>query len=76
MHFIKKIENPNCQISLFYWNSKYIVKFEMNQMEQTFKVSEIDVFSIQELEDIIDDNFIEAVLKRFESMANDWYSNF
>ena len=76
MHFIKKIENPNCQISLFSWNSKYIVKFEMNQMEQTFKVSEMDVFSIQELEDIIDDNFIEAVLKRFESMANDWYGNF
>ncbi len=76
MHFIKKIENPNVQISLFQWNGKYIVKFEMNQLEQTFKISEIDCSSVAEVEQVIDNEFVAKVLERFKAMGEEWYGRF
>lgn len=76
MHFIKRIEHPACQISLFSWNGKYIVKFEMNQLEQTYKISEIDCATESDAENAINQIFIDTVLKRFENMANDWFSQF
>jgi hypothetical protein len=76
MHFIKRIEHPDCQISLFSWNGKYIVKFEANQLEQTFKISEIDANSEKEVEEAVNQEFIESVMSRFKEMSNDWYKNF
>lgn len=76
MHFIKRIEHPNVQVTLFSWNGKYIVKFEMNQMEQTFKISETDVSGADEVEEAVNEAFIESVIKRFEAMSHEWYSNF
>jgi hypothetical protein len=76
MHFIKRIEHPDCQISLFSWNGKYIVKFEANQLEQTFKISEIDANSEKEVEEAVNKEFIESVMNRFKEMSNDWYKNF
>jgi hypothetical protein len=73
MHFIKRIEHPDCQISLFSWNGKYIVKFEANQLEQTFKISEIDANSEKEVEEAVNQEFIESVMSRFKEMSNDWY---
>jgi hypothetical protein len=76
MHFIKRIEHPSIQVSLFSWNGKYIVKFEMNQMEQTYKISETDVSGADEVEKAVNEAFITSVIKRFEAMSQDWYSNF
>lgn len=76
MHFIKRIEHPACQISLYSWNGKYIVKFEMNQLEQTYKISETEIATIKEVEEAINQEFIKSVILRFEQMANDWYLKF
>jgi hypothetical protein len=76
MYFIKRIESPDCQISLFSWNGKYIVKFEYNQMEQTYKISETDIGEAKEVEEAVNQQFIDAVMLRFKGMGEDWYSNF
>jgi hypothetical protein len=76
MHFIKRIENSVCQISLFSWNGKYIVKFEANQLEQTYKIDQTEVASIEEIELIVNEEFIAKVISRFQEMSEDWYSNF
>jgi hypothetical protein len=76
MHFIKRIEHPDCQISLFSWNGKYIVKFEANQLEQTFKISQIDVSSENEVEEVVNQQFVDSVMKRFIEMSDEWYKNF
>jgi hypothetical protein len=76
MHFIKKIDNATVQISLFSWNGKYIVKFEMNQMEQTFKISEIDCISAEEVEEAIDNEFVVKVIERFKAMGEEWFGRF
>lgn len=76
MHFIKRIEHPEIQISLFQWNGKYIVKFEMNQMEQTYKISETDISSEAEVVQVIDNEFVSNVLERFRGMGDDWFGRF
>jgi hypothetical protein len=42
MHFIKEITHPQMRISLFEWNSKYIVKLETPHLEQSYKYSVLD----------------------------------
>lgn len=73
MHFIKLIENPNYQISLFQWNSKYIVKFEWEQLEQTYKIPEYEVTSIESIEKLLDLDFLEKVKQRFVDMQQQWF---
>ncbi len=72
MHFIKLIENPHYQISLFQWNSKYIVKFEWEQLEQTYKIPEYEVTSIESIEKLLDLDFLEKVKQRFVEMHQQW----
>ena len=52
MHFIKEIPHPNMRISLFEWNSKYILKFETPQLEQSYKFSVLDVGGQKEIEEL------------------------
>jgi len=37
--------------TLFSWNGKYIAKLEKGLLEQTYKVSEMDVTGLQDIED-------------------------
>jgi hypothetical protein len=76
MHFIKRIEHPACLISLFQWNGKYIVKFEMNQMEQTYKIAETEIYGMNDVEEAVNEEFINSVLERFRLMGEDWYGRF
>ncbi len=76
MHFIKRIEHSDVQISLFSWNGKYIVKFEMNQMEQTYKIAETDVSSEEEVIEAIGNDLVISVLNRFKEMGEEWFGRF
>ncbi|HEY3404471.1 MAG TPA: hypothetical protein VGK59_13875 [Ohtaekwangia sp.] len=70
MRVIGEIPDARCKITLFAWNNRYLLKFERGLLEQTFKVNEFDVTSEQELRQIVDDAFIEAVIKQFDLMEN------
>jgi hypothetical protein len=72
MKFLKKIPHVEVDISLYDWNSKYIVKFEWNNMEQTYKVGHLDVSSLGEVDHAITESFIAQVLERFEDMQESW----
>jgi hypothetical protein len=67
MRVVKEIPNPQCKITVFSWNQKYLIKLEAGPFEQTFKVSELDILE-QELEEILSPDFIAAALKRFDDM--------
>ena len=72
MRVVANIPHPDCTITLFSWNQKYILKFEQNNFEQTFKISEFDVSGEVEMHEIAQDtNFIDRVLARFEQMEED-----
>ena len=39
--------------SIFSWNGKYILKIENGFLEQTYKVSETEITSVKELENLL-----------------------
>ncbi len=72
MKFLEDIPNKQCKVSLYWWNSKFIVKFETPFLEQTYKFSEFDVSGEDEVKTFIDQpEFLTKVYKRFEEMAAD-----
>ena len=69
MRVIKEVTKGEIRVSIFSWNSKYIFKYELGPMEQTFKVSETDILEESELERFLDGEFLEEVKQRFEEMG-------
>ncbi len=68
MRVVKEIPYPNFKITIFHWNNRYLIKFESGSLEQTFKVSELDV-SENEVLSLLDDLFLQQALIRFEEMS-------
>jgi hypothetical protein len=69
MHFIKEIPNDSMRISLFEWNSKYILKFETPHLEQSYKYSVMDFSSQKEIEELASSSsFQKFVIETFQSM--------
>ncbi|MEO8512510.1 MAG: hypothetical protein ABI543_03015 [Ignavibacteria bacterium] len=71
MRTIAEIHHAKCRITIFLWNQKYLVKFEQEGLEQTFKINEFDVAGEEELKKMINEEFIETAVKRFERMRED-----
>jgi hypothetical protein len=71
MRTIAEIHHPKCRITIFLWNQKYLVKLEQEGLEQTFKINQFDVLNEEKLKEMINDEFIESALKRFDSMRED-----
>lgn len=69
MRVVKEVTRGEIRISIFSWNSKYIFKYELGPMEQTFKVSETDILEEAELEGFLEGEFLEEVKLRFEEMG-------
>ena len=55
-------------------NQKYIVKFEQGQLEQSYKLSELDLTGggANEIFELLDDEFLATVKERFSSMRSDF----
>ena len=69
MRIIAELPNPDCKISIFSMNQKFIIKFEQGSLEQTYKISEMDVTDgVNGVFQLIDDTFIEHVLTQFKTM--------
>ncbi len=69
MHFIKEIPNDSMRISLFEWNSKYILKFETPHLEQSYKYSVMGFSSQKEIEELASSSsFQKFVIETFQSM--------
>ena len=69
MRVVKEIPHRNCKITLLAWNNRYLIKIEQGLFEQTFKVSEFDVANEDEIIQVIDEEFVNQCLERFEKMA-------
>lgn len=69
MRVVKELVREEIRVSIFSWNNKYIIKYELGPMEQTFKLSEMDVLEESELDAFMEGEFFEAVKNRFEEMS-------
>jgi hypothetical protein len=68
MRIVDSIPHPSMTISVMQMNDKYQVRFEAGPMEQIFKFLIEDVKSIENLKNLIDEEFIENTRKRFNDM--------
>ena len=69
MRVVKEVTLGEIRVSVFSWNSKYIFKYELGPMEQTFKVSETDILEEAELDAFLEGEFLEEVQQRFKEMG-------
>jgi hypothetical protein len=69
MRVVKEVTLGEIRVSVFSWNSKYIFKYELGPMEQTFKVSETDILEESELDGFLEGEFLEEVRQRFIEMG-------
>jgi hypothetical protein len=76
MRLIKDIPHERFKIQLFNYNAKYIVKIELGQFEQSYKIGETDVNSLEEVERMITPELLKNAIVRFVEMRNDWEEGF
>ena len=70
MRVVAEIPHPECRITIFSWNSKYLIKFEQGLLEQTYKVSEWDITEDQ-LTKLVHELLLEKAVSRFKEMGAD-----
>ncbi len=77
MRVIADIPHPRYKIQIFSYNAKYLVKIELGQFEQTFKIAESDVEGgVEEVKRMVTDQLLRNSLERFLSMRTDWEEAF
>jgi hypothetical protein len=76
MRLVKEVPHEKYKIQIFQYNGKYIVKIELGQFEQTYKIGETDVFGLDDVERMINHELLMNSLKRFVAMREDWEKAF
>lgn len=71
MRVVVEIPHPHMKITVFSWNGKYLIKLEKGFLEQTYKISEMDVMGKEEIRKLLDDTFMVNALQRFSEMGRD-----
>jgi hypothetical protein len=69
MRVVGEIPHPECKITIFHWNNRYLIKIEAGPFEQTFKVNDYDISSEADLNRIISPEFIGQAIARFSDMS-------
>ena len=73
MRVVAELPRPDCKITIFSMNMKYVIKFEQGVLEQTYKLSELELIDgVNSVFEILDEEFIGLVVNRFKEMANDF----
>jgi hypothetical protein len=72
MRIVGEIPHPQCKITLYAWNNRYLVKLEQGYLEQTFKIDQYDLTSEADLNAIVNEDFIQQALRRFDEMGQAW----
>ncbi|PZR33757.1 MAG: hypothetical protein DI538_17615 [Azospira oryzae] len=69
MRVVKEIPHPECKITIFQWNNRYLIKLEVGPFEQTFKIDQTDLSSEEDLNKILSEEFIGEAIARFADMS-------
>lgn len=73
MRVIAELPHPDCKITLFSMNQKYVIKLEKGTFEQIYKISELDIpEGANGVFQLLDSEFIKTAAERFNQMRNDF----
>lgn len=76
MRVVAEIPHDRYKIQIFNYNAKYMLKIELGQFEQMFKIGETDVFGLDDVKAMITPSLLKNCLERFVSMRTDWEEAF
>lgn len=69
MRIVGHIEHPVLKITVMQMNNRFVLKLEVNMLEQTFKFHEDDnLRTMADIEKIVDETFLQECIKRFAEM--------
>ena len=69
MRVVCEIPHTQLKITIFNWNNRYLIKLEDGALEQTYKISEFDITSEDDIIKMIDAEFLQEAEARFHEMA-------
>lgn len=73
MRVIAELPHPDCKITIFSMNQKYIIKLEKGAFEQSYKISEMDIpEGVNGVFQLLDEEFIKSAAERFNQMRIDF----
>ncbi|PWL30379.1 MAG: hypothetical protein DCO96_05195 [Fluviicola sp. XM-24bin1] len=76
MRLVSEIPHSRFKIQIHSYNSRFIVKIELGQYEQTYKINESDVSGLEEVEKMVTTELLRKSLLRFIEMREDWEDGF
>ena len=76
MRIVEEIPHNQFKISIFSWNNKFIIKIEIGQFEQVYKINESDVMGVDDIKSMLDDAFLSKVMNRFVDMRSDFANSY
>mgnify|MGYP001559310681 CR=1 FL=1 len=68
MRTIATLPHPDMRISIFHMNDKYIVELETGPMKQVFKFFSEEVSGVEEIQKVLDEEFLRKAMDRFKEM--------
>ena len=71
MRLIKTLFIEDIKVTIFDFDLKYVIKFEKNWLEQTFKLDKLEFSDLDDLERKINSDIIKSIKNRFSDMASD-----
>lgn len=72
MRVVAEVPHPRFKIQIFSYNGKYLLKIELAQYEQTFKINESDVNGVEDIKKMVTTELLTNCLHRFIQMRSDW----
>ena len=76
MRVIGDIPHHQMKITVFSWNNKYHIKFEIGQFEQTYKIGSMDLIGMDDINKMIDEEFLDSIMQRFLEMRTSFHGAF
>lgn len=76
MRLVKEIPHSRFKIQIHNYNARYIVKIELGQYEQSYKIAESDVNGLEDVERMITTDLLRNSLLRFVEMRKEWEEGF
>lgn len=75
MRTVAELPHPKFKITIFSMNQKFIIKFEQGNLEQSYKISEMDIIGgVNGVFELLDEQFYTEVDKTFNLMRSSFNS--
>jgi hypothetical protein len=77
MRIIAELPHPDFKIAILNMNQKFIVKIEQGNLEQIYKIAEMDLMDgVNSVFELLDEEFLKTLGARFAEMRKDFKESY